>query len=183
MKHVKFCFLKTLVLIIAFLTISSNMSLVYGNDNATKSIELRQLAMKGMWVRIKRIAPYIESTESIDYSLSDAEKDVGELVLLMDKVKDLWPNTSNLSNIGKTNANPAVWAVPEYFEKLYSRAQKSADELQQSIANNDDFNARSAICELGKSCGACHASFRRLLTSELADEASAWSGKYVKDCM
>jgi len=39
------------------------------------------------------------------------------------------------------------------------------------------------MCNLGAACGTCHASFRRLLTSQLANEASAWSGKYIKKCI
>ena len=38
------------------------------------------------------------------------------------------------------------------------------------------------MCNLGKACGTCHANFRRLLTSQLANEVSGWSGKYVKNC-
>ena len=37
------------------------------------------------------------------------------------------------------------------------------------------------MCNLGNACGTCHASFRRLLTSQLANEVSGWSGKYVKN--
>ena len=38
-----------------------------------------------------------------------------------------------------------------------------------------------AMCNLGKACGTCHANFRRLLTSQLANEVSGWSGQYVKN--
>ena len=36
------------------------------------------------------------------------------------------------------------------------------------------------MCNLGKACGTCHANFRRLLTSQLANEVSGWSGKYIQ---
>ena len=31
------------------------------------------------------------------------------------------------------------------------------------------------MCNLGNACGTCHANFRRLLTSQLANEVSGWS--------
>ncbi len=177
--------LNNLVLkILLILTIMScHFACANTNDNnPEKTISVRQLAMKGMWLRIKRIAPYVESTNVIEYGPSDAERDVIELVQLLDKVEHLWPKTTNLANSGMTKANPSVWAVPDYFKKLYNRAQKSAVTLQQSIIDKNDEEARLAICELGKSCGSCHASFRRLLTSQLASEAGDWSGKYVSEC-
>ena len=58
------------------------------------------------------------------------------------------------------------------------------DSLIKSIALNKD-NIKStelALCNLGKACGSCHANFRRLLTSQLANEVSGWSGQYIKGC-
>ena len=34
------------------------------------------------------------------------------------KNQNLWPTKSNLSGKGFTNATPAVWALPNYFEKI-----------------------------------------------------------------
>ena len=51
-----------------------------------------------------------------------------------------------------------------------------------SLDESNDNNAINFMCQLGKSCGSCHASFRRLLTSQLANEASDWSGGYIKEC-
>ena len=182
MYKIKLNKLKLISYIIVFSIFSSFNHSVIANEETEKSIELRQLAMQGMWLRVKRIAPYIETDSPIEYGPSDVERDVNELVELLDKVENLWPKTSNLSNYGRTNANPSVWAIPDYFSKLYSRAQNSAKDLQLSLSQGNDILARASICELGKSCGSCHASFRRLLTSELAEEASAWSGRYDKEC-
>ena len=54
--------------------------------------------------------------------------------------------------------------------------------LEKSLEENDLENSELAICNLGNACGTCHSSFRRLLTSQLANEASAWAGKYTKNC-
>ena len=51
------------------------------------------------------------------------------------------------------------------------------------LLSNDDIDETViAMCNLGKSCGTCHANFRRLLTSQLSNEVSGWSGKYIKNC-
>ena len=94
----------------------------------------------------------------------------------------VWSESSNLSAKGFTNATPAVWALPDYFEKLYKSAEKSASDLKSAIINDNIDETLVAMCNLGKSCGTCHANFRRLLTSQLSNEVSGWSGKYVNNC-
>ena len=101
---------------------------------------------------------------------------------MLEKTKDLWSDKSNLSAKGFTNATPAVWALPDYFDKLYLDAEKSALNLKAAISEDNIDETSIAMCNLGKACGTCHASFRRLLTSQLANEVSGWSGKYVKNC-
>ena len=100
----------------------------------------------------------------------------------MDKTRNLWPVNSNLSGKGFTNATHIAGALPEYFNKLYSDAELSATDLKQSIKNDDIDKTALAMCNLGKACGTCHASFRRLLTSQLANEVNGWSGKYIQNC-
>ena len=102
--------------------------------------------------------------------------------MLLEKAKNLWSENSNLSAKGFTNATPAVWALPEYFGKLYSEAEKSAYKLKDSIIEDNIENTTEAMCNLGNACGTCHANFRRLLTSQLSNEVSGWSGKYIKNC-
>ena len=101
---------------------------------------------------------------------------------MLEKTENLWSVRSNLSSKGFTNATPAVWALPDYFSKLYANAEKSALNLKNAIAEDNIDETVIAMCNLGNACGTCHANFRRLLTSQLANEVSGWSGKYVKNC-
>ena len=87
-----------------------------------------------------------------------------------------------MSYFGFTNANPSVWAVPKYFDRLYTEAENAAKGLEVSLKEGDDNSAVNFMCQLGQSCGSCHANFRRLLTSQLANEVSGWSGQYIKGC-
>tara|TARA_B100000029_G_C17437663_1_gene910278 strand:- start:87 stop:590 length:504 start_codon:yes stop_codon:yes gene_type:complete len=156
----------------------------YANDfqKAKDTIELRQASMKGIWARIKRLAPFIDVDNNLDYNQELAIQDAKDIKLLLERSKDLWPRSSNLSTKNLTNATPAIWAVEEYFNKLYARAEIAASNLEIALNDNNWENVDLEMCNLGNACGTCHASFRRLLTSELANEASAWSGKYISQC-
>ena len=70
----------------------------------------------------------------------------------------------------------------DYFNKLYKNALTSSKNLELALTENDWDKVEIEMCNLGNACGTCHASFRRLLTSQLANEASAWSGKYINKC-
>ena len=151
-------------------------------DDTLITIETRKTAMQGIWERVKRLSPYVELKEKVDYNKDLAINDAQEIVKLLEKTKYLWSEKSNLSPKGFTNATPAVWALPNYFNKLYSNAEQSALNLKNAITEDDLDDTVIAMCSLGKACGTCHANFRRLLTSQLANEVSGWSGKYVENC-
>ena len=151
-------------------------------ENAQETIEIRKTAMQALWIRVKRLAPYVELNEQIDYGKDIAEQDAKEIQLLLRKTKSMWSNSSNLSGKGFTNANPSIWALPDYFKKLYNDAEQSANNLIYSIEKDNIEKTELAMCNLGKACGTCHANFRRLLTTQLANEVSGWSGQYIKSC-
>ena len=138
--------------------------------------------MQGIWERVKRLSPYVELKEKVDYNKDLAVNDAQEIVTLLKKTKNLWSDKSNLSPKGFTNATPAVWALPDYFSKLYSNAEQSALRLNSAISEDNIDDTVVAMCNLGKACGTCHANFRRLLTNQLASEVSGWSGKYIENC-
>ena len=151
-------------------------------EKAQDTIELRKASMQGIWERVKRLAPFIDVDSNLDYSQDLAVQDAKDIKLLLEKSKNLWPRSTNLSTRNLTNATPAIWAVEEYFNKLYAEAEAAASNLEIALENNNWERVDIEMCNLGNACGTCHASFRRLLTSQLANEASAWSGKYISDC-
>ena len=173
-------FIKPLLVILFFTSINAVNSSDF--ENALEVIEIRKTAMQNLWYRIKRLSPYVELKEKVDYNKDLASEDAKEVLTLIQKTKSMWNNNSNLSAKGFTNATPAVWALPNYFENLYNRAEESALNLKNSIINDDIDETIVAMCNLGNSCGTCHANFRRLLTSQLGNEVSGWSGKYIKNC-
>ena len=173
-------FIKSLL---ALLLISiSNYSSTSDFEDTLLTIETRKTAMQSVWNRIKRLSPYVELKEKVDYNKDLATNDAQEIITLLEKTKNLWSEKSNLSSKGFTNATPAVWALPDYFEKLYSNAERSAHDLKNAIVKDEIDDTILAMCNLGNACGTCHANFRRLLTSQLANEVSGWSGQYIKNC-
>ena len=46
--------------------------------------------MQGLWHRIKRLSPYVELKETIDYNKELALEDAQEVILLLGKTRDLW---------------------------------------------------------------------------------------------
>ena len=173
-------FLKLIILLL----ISYHLNSASASDfeETLITIETRKTAMQGIWERVKRLSPYVELKEKIDYNKDLAVDDAQEIMTLLEKTKNLWSEKSNLSPKGFTNATPAVWALPDYFNKLYANAEQSALNLKSAIAEDNIDETVIAMCNLGNACGTCHANFRRLLTSQLANEVSGWSGKYVKNC-
>ena len=174
--------MKNVIIFILLLTLFNLNSYSSEFEKAKDTIELRQGVMQGIWARIKRLAPFIEVDNNLEYNEQLAKQDAEDIKLLLEKSLNLWPESTNLSTRNLTNATPAIWAVEDYFNKLYNNALVSAKNLEIALNDNDWDKVDVEMCNLGNACGTCHASFRRLLTSQLANEASAWSGKYINKC-
>ena len=174
------CLTKILVLICLCFPLHTSFASEF--DDTLNTIEIRKTAMQNLWQRIKRLSPYVELREKVEYDKELALIDAQEVLNLLEQTKNLWPLNSNISGKGFTNATPAVWVLPDYFGKLYSSAEMSAVSLKKSILNDDIDKTVIAMCNLGKACGTCHANFRRLLTSQLTNEVSGWSGQYIDGC-
>jgi cytochrome c556 len=169
-------------LVIIFIILISKNIYSASFEEAQEIIDIRKTTMQELWLRVKRLSPYVELKEKVDYNKDIASNDAQEIILLLEKAKDLWPSNTNLSGKAFTNATPAVWALPSYFGKLYSAAEVSAISLKEAINSDAIDDTAIAMCNLGKACGSCHANFRRLLTSQLANEVSGWSGQYIENC-
>ena len=51
------------------------------------TIETRKTAMQGIWERVKRLSPYVELKEKVDYNKDLAVNDAQEIVTLLEKNK------------------------------------------------------------------------------------------------
>ena len=87
----KFLFLISTLVIISFQSNSNDF------EKALDTIELRKASMQGIWARVKRLAPFIDVDTNLDYDQNLAIQDAKDIKLLLEKSKDLWPRSTNLS--------------------------------------------------------------------------------------
>ena len=69
-------------------------------ENTLDIIEIRKTAMQSLWHRIKRLSPYVELKETVEYDKELALTDAQEVLNLLEQTKNLWPENSNISGKG-----------------------------------------------------------------------------------
>ena len=57
-------------------------------DETLITIETRKTAMQGIWERVKRLSPYVELKEKVDYNKDLAVNDAQEIIKLLEKTKN-----------------------------------------------------------------------------------------------
>jgi cytochrome c556 len=63
-------------------------------------------------------------------------------------------------DVGKTEARAAIWEKPEDFAARTKEFQEAAAAFETAARSSDLAAIRSAHADLGKSCKACHDSYR-----------------------
>jgi cytochrome c556 len=63
-------------------------------------------------------------------------------------------------DIGKTGAKPEIWQHPADFQAKLRNFQGAAQALQLAAAKGNGAAAKAAYANLGKTCKACHDSYR-----------------------
>ena len=81
-------------------------------SDTKETIDIRKSAMQGLWIRVKRLSPYVELKENVEYNKDLASNDASEILKLLDK-------TRNLSVCTILLTQRLQMALPEYFNKLY----------------------------------------------------------------
>jgi cytochrome c556 len=82
------------------------------------------------------------------------------------KIADLSQKASNWfqagtgPDVGKTGAKPAIWQHPDDFTAKLTAFQKAAKTFDDVAAKGDAAAAKAAYGDLGKTCKACHDSYR-----------------------
>jgi cytochrome c556 len=80
------------------------------------------------------------------------------LALTAPLIKDVFPPDSEL---GDTNAKPAVWQRPEEFKKHAMTAQEEAAAFLKAAEGGDKAEIRKKFMAMGKACKSCHDDFRK----------------------
>ena len=64
-------------------------------------------------------------------------------------------------NYPPTRALPAIWTVPEDFQKAKDDFTGAIDQLSQTAQNGSEEQVYKALDRVSESCKACHRNFRR----------------------
>src|SRR5471032_1253677 len=94
----------------------------------------------------------------------DAKGDLKEVVPHAAKLKELELAFDKLfpagSDKGETKALPTVWSDNAGFVKASANASAAYDKLAMAAGSGDMAAATAAWGDVGKACGACHATYR-----------------------
>ena len=76
----------TRLIIILLILTSVNVN-TYSSEfeRAKDTIELRQAVMQGIWARVKRLSPFIELNNTLEYNEQLAKQDAQDIKLLLEK--------------------------------------------------------------------------------------------------
>ena len=81
-------FIKSLLVLLLISTL--NYSIASDFEDTLLTIETRKTANASVWHRIKRLSPYVELKEKVDYNKDFATNDAQRIITLLEKTKNLW---------------------------------------------------------------------------------------------
>lgn len=64
------------------------------------------------------------------------------------------------SNVGDSEALPAVWEQPEEFAEAIAAAEEATAAFQEAVATGDRSKIGAAFRDVGNACRGCHDRFR-----------------------
>jgi len=108
-----------------------------------------------------------KSTKTIKQTLDSGSPDIGAIRTAATKIAELagkssgwFPPGTGQDVLHKTRALPAIWEKPEDFAAKDRNLQQAAQALK-AAADSGDVNAiKARFADLGKTCNACHDSYR-----------------------
>jgi cytochrome c556 len=65
------------------------------------------------------------------------------------------------SNVGDSEALPAIWEEPEEFAKAIAKAEKATAAFSEAASAGDEDAIAAAFREVGAACRDCHDRFRK----------------------
>ncbi len=194
-------YLCSLALVLTFAATVPVTATAQAADPGGEEIDLRRETMAAMWQRLDRLSALItESTADVSatgeqiivqpeqmtptevYALvhgTEPSTDARDISDLLEHVRTLWSPGSNRGWHGSTRAEPVIWVLPAVFQRYFDDTISASDGLVTALSGDDGPAAQRAVCELSKTCGRCHAIFRRVTHGDLKVEGNGWTGNYA----
>ena len=107
-----------------------------------------------------------KATKAIKRELDGSSPDLRVVRTNAGKINDLaqkagyWFPAGTGPDVGKTGAKPEIWKHPQDFGAKLSDLQKAAQAFNSTVAGSDPAAIKAAFGNLGKSCKACHDTYR-----------------------
>ena len=144
------------------------------SNNLTQSAETpdasgplsREQALAVMDERHEGMEEIGDETKKISNQLKSGSPDVGAIQQSAAKIAELAPKAQTWfpegtgPDVGKTRAKAEIWQKPDDFAAKARDFEPAAQAFHAATQSGDLDRIRSAFAELGKSCKACHDSYR-----------------------
>jgi cytochrome c556 len=125
-------------------------------DEAKRVMHVRHEGMEDIGDATKVLSRELKS-DSPD--LAKVRENAGTIARLAPEATGWFPPGTG-PDAGKTHAKPEIWQKPEDFAGKRDAFQKAAQAFNAAALGSDLAAIRDAFGELGKSCKACHDSYR-----------------------
>lgn len=116
----------------------------------------RKATMKTFSKSNKVIRSFAKGSGDIASAVAAAKK----IASLAETLPQLFPHGSGMGYGTKTRAKPEIWKNWGKFQKASATLAMNANNFAKWSAMGSDATLKSAAGAIGKSCGACHKSFR-----------------------
>jgi cytochrome c556 len=126
----------------------------------------REQALALMEERHEGMEDIGDETKKISNQLKSSSPDVGAIRESAAKIAELAPKAQTWfpegtgPDIGKTRAKAEIWQRPEDFAAKARDFDKAAQEFNTVAQTGDLDRIKASFATLGKSCKACHDSYR-----------------------
>ncbi len=125
------------------------------NTAAEDAMEYRETIMHAMGAHVSAISMHLRGLVE-DHGFVDEHAQ--SLANTAAELSYVFPEGSN---VGDSEALPAIWEKPEEFARAVSDAEDATAALAEAASTGDRKAISSAMREVGAACRGCHNNFRK----------------------
>lgn len=116
--------------------------------------DYRQAIMHAMGAHVSAISMHLRNLVEDHGFLDDQAQSLARTAA---ELSFVFPSGSN---VGDSEALPAIWEKPEEFAKAVTEAEHATAALAEAASTGDRKAVSSALREVGAACRGCHDNFR-----------------------
>jgi cytochrome c556 len=127
-----------------------------GADDVTAIVQQRQATMKRQGEAMATIKAYLDGRADQSTAIAGAST----LVETSRNIPALFPPNTGLEQLPKSAAKSVIWKDWRKFEENAKNLPPQVDRLLASTKSGDKAEVGKEFLATGKTCGACHQTFR-----------------------